>query len=136
MSELTQIVDLFKQLRDDTVTLVREEIVLAKTEATEKIGKFGRNIGFLAAGALTAFTALNFILLATAFLIRGQLVSRDVNEGTATFLGVLIVGVVVGIIAAILIGKAIATLKSSSLTPNKTIRTLKEDKAWVQQKVS
>ncbi len=136
MSELTQIVDLFKQLRDDTTTLVREEIVLAKTEASEKMAKFAHNIGFLAAGALTAFTALYFILLAIAFLIRGQLILRDVTESTATFLGLLIVGVVVGIIAAILIGKAITTLKSSSLKPNKTIETLKEDKAWVQQKVS
>ncbi len=136
MSELTQIVDLFKQLRDDTTTLVREEITLAKTEASEKMTKFARNIGFLAAGGLTAFTALIFILLAVAFLIRGQLVSNDINEGTATFLGLLIVGVIVGLVAAILIFKALATLKSASLTPNKTIDSLKEDKEWVQQKVS
>lgn len=136
MSELTQIVDLFKQLRDDTTTLVREEITLAKTEAGEKAAKFARNIGFLAVGALIALSAVHFILLGIAFLIRGQLVSRDINEGTATFLGLLIVGVVVGIVAAILVGKAVATLKSASLTPNKTIESLKEDKEWVQQKVS
>jgi hypothetical protein len=46
------------------------------------------------------------------------------------------VAIVVGILAAILISKALATLKKASLTPNKTIGTLKEDKQWVQSKIS
>jgi hypothetical protein len=136
MSEFTHIIDLLKQLRDDTTTLVREEIVLAKTEASEKIGSVARNAGFLALGALTALSALHFVLLAIAFLIRGQLVSRDIDESMATFLGLLIVGVVVGIVAAFLIAKALATFRKTSLTPDKTIHTLQEDKAWVQEKIS
>jgi len=136
MSELTHIVDLLRQLRDDSTTLVREEITLAKTEAGEKFAIFGRNAAFLALGALTALSALQFVLLGIAFLIRGQLVARDMNEGTATFVGLLIVGAVVGIVAAILITKALATFKKTPLSPTKTIDTLQEDKAWVQQKIS
>ena len=136
MSELTNIVDLLKQLRDDTTTLVREEVALAKTEAGEKVSTYARNAGFLAGGALVAWSALHFLLLGLAFLIRGQLVQRDYDEGTATFIGLLVVAILVGIVAAILISKALATLKKASLTPNKTIGTLKEDKQWVQNKIS
>lgn len=136
MSELTNIVDLLKQLRDDTTTLVREEVALAKTEAGEKVATYARNAGFLAAGALVAWSAIHFLLLGLAFLIRGQLVERGFNEGTATFLGLLIVAIIVSIIAAVLISKALATLKKASLTPTKTIGTLKEDTQWVQSKIS
>jgi hypothetical protein len=136
MNELTNIVDLLKQLRDDTTTLVREEVALAKTEAGEKVATYARNTGFLAGGALVGWSAVQFLLLGLAFVIRRQLIARDFDEGTATFLGLFVVAVVVGIIAAILLSKALATLKKASLTPTKTIGTLKEDKQWVQNRIS
>ena len=58
------------------------------------------------------------------------------SEANASLLGFLIVGVAVGMIGAVLIVKALNTLKTESLTPTKTAETLKEDKEWVQDKVS
>lgn len=136
MSDLTHITDLLKQLRDDTTTLVREEVALAKTEVSEKTSLLGRNVAFLVAGALVGYSALILILLALAFLLREQFVSRGMAEGMATFLGLLIVGALVGIISAILIVKALNTLKKQSLAPQRTIETLKQDKVWVQSKAS
>ena len=43
---------------------------------------------------------------------------------------------VVGVIGAILILKSLNTLKKEPLTPTKTAETLKQDKEWVQNKVS
>jgi len=58
------------------------------------------------------------------------------SEGISMFLGLLIVGAIVGGLSAALITKGIAGLKSTSLAPEKTVRTLKEDKNWVQTKVT
>jgi hypothetical protein len=58
------------------------------------------------------------------------------NPASASLLGFLIVGAVVGAIGTLLIVKALNTLKKEPLTPTKTAETLKEDKKWVQSKVS
>jgi hypothetical protein len=134
--EQSSIVYLLKKLRDDTTTLVRDEISLAKTEVSEKIASTSRNVGYLAAGALVAYAALVLILLGTSFLLRDLFVLQGMKEASATLLGFLIVGAIVGGIGAILITKALNTLKRESLTPTKTAETLKEDKEWVQSKVS
>ena len=134
--EQTSIVYLLKKLRDDTTTLVRDEISLAKTEVSEKIASTSRNVGYLAAGALVAYAALILILLGISFLLRDLFILQGVKEANATLWGFLTVGVVVGGIGAILIIKALNTLKRESLTPTKTAETLKEDKEWVQGKVS
>jgi hypothetical protein len=135
-NEQSSIVYLLKKLRDDTATLVRDEISLAKTEISEKIAGTSRNVGYLAAGALVAYAALILILQGLSFLLGGLFVLWGMNEASATLLGFLMVGAVVGVIGAILIVKALNTLKKEPLTPTKTAETLKEDKEWVQSKVS
>lgn len=128
------LVTLLKQLRDDTTTLVREEVALAKTEMSEKASKFSRNAAFLAAGAMIGYTALLLILLALGFLLAEFFVSQGMRDGTATFLGLLIVGVIVGAISGALISKGIKTLKGEKLAPERTIETLREDKEWAQRR--
>ena len=76
------------------------------------------------------------ILQGISFLLRDLFISGGMNQASASLLGFLIVGGVVGIIGAILIVKALDTLKKEPLTPTKTAETLKEDKEWVQSKVS
>jgi hypothetical protein len=135
-NEESSIVYLLKKLRDDTSTLVRDEISLAKTEISEKIASTSRNVGYLAAGALVAYAALILILLGFSFLLGGLFLSWGMSEASAALLGFLVVGAVVGAIGAILVIKALDTLKKEPLTPTKTAGTLKEDKEWVQSKVS
>ena len=136
MNEESSIVYLLKKLRDDTTTLVRDEISLAKTEISEKIASTSRNVGYLAAGTLVAYAALMLILQGISFLLRDLFISGGMNQASASLLGFLIVGGVVGIIGALLIVKALNTLKREPLTPTKTAETLREDKEWVQNKVS
>ena len=134
-NEESSIVYLLKKLRDDTTALVHDEISLAKTEISEKIATTSRNVGYLAAGALVAYAALILILQGIGLLLRDLFISGGMNQPSASLLGFLIVGGVVGIIGAILIVKALDTLKKEPLTPTKTAETLKEDKEWVQSKV-
>jgi len=128
------LVDLLKQLRDDTTTLVREEVSLAKTEMSEKASTFSRNAAFIAAGALVGYTALLMLLMALGALLAQFFMSLGMRDGTASFLGFLIVALIVGGISAFLISKGIKTLKGNTLAPEKTIETLKEDKDWAQRK--
>jgi hypothetical protein len=134
--EQSSIVYLFKKLRDDTATLVRDEISLAKTEISEKIASTSRNVGYLAAGALVAYAALMVILQGLSLLLRALFIAGGMSEASASLLGFLIIGAVVGVIGAILILKSLNTLKKEPLTPTKTGETLKQDKEWVQNKVS
>jgi len=136
MNEESSIVYLLKKLRDDTSTLVRDEISLAKTEISEKIASTSRNVGYLAVGALVAYAAVILFLQGIGLLLRDLFISGGMNQASASLLGFLIVGGVIGIIGALLIAKALNTLKKEPLTPTKTAETLREDKEWVQNKVS
>ena len=135
-NEQSSIVCILKKLRDDTTNLVRDEISLAKTEISEKIANTSRNVGYLAAGALVAYAALMLILQGISFLLRDFFILGGLNEASASLFGFMIVGAVVGVVGALLIVKALNTLKKEPLTPTKTAGTLKEDKEWVQNKVS
>ena len=136
MNEESSIVYLLKKLRDDTTALVRDEISLAKTEISEKIASTSRNVGYLAVGALVAYAALILFLQGIGLLLRDLFISGGMNQASASLLGFLIVGGVIGIIGALLIVKALNTLKKEPVTPTKTAETLREDKEWVQNKVS
>jgi hypothetical protein len=136
MNEQPSLVDLLKNLRDDTTNLVRDEISLAKTEIGEKISSASRNIGYLAAGALVAYAGLVVFLQGIGFLLRKLMIAGGMNEASATWLGFFIVGLVVCGIGAALVFKALETLKKERLTPTKTAETLKQDKEWVQSKMS
>jgi Putative Actinobacterial Holin-X, holin superfamily III len=135
-NEESSIVYLFKKLRDDTTTLVRDEVSLAKTEISEKITSTSRNVGYLAAGALVAYAAGILILQGISLLLRDLLILGGMNQTSASLLGFLIVAAVTGLVGVFLIVKALNTLKKEPLTPTKTAETLKEDKEWVQNKVS
>jgi hypothetical protein len=135
-NEESSIVYLLKKLRDDTTTLVRDEISLAKTEISEKIASTSRNVGYLAAGALVAYAALILLLQGISLLLRDLFIMGGMNPASASLLGFLIVAAVIGVIGALLVVKALKTLKNEPLTPTKTAETLREDKEWVQNKVS
>ena len=116
--------DLVKQLADQTSTLVRQEMDLAKAELTQKGKEAGKGaglfagaavIGLLAAGALTAFLIM---------LLDGAL---------ANWLSALIVGVVFAAIAG---ARALAGKKriqrATPPVPEQTVETVKEDVQWAK----
>ena len=111
------IADLIKELRDDALLLVRQEVALAKTEMSEKIGRALRNTAYAIAGALVAFLGLVFILQAVTAFIGVGLKAAGVASEQCLWLAPLIVGLVVAIIGTILVTKGIATLKNETLVP-------------------
>jgi uncharacterized membrane protein YqjE len=116
--------ELLKQLSDQTTTLVRQEIELAKLELQEKgkkagigAGMFGGAgvLGLYAVGALTAT-----IILALATFLPG-------------WVAALIVTVVYGAIAGVLALRGKAKVKEATPPlPKQAVDTTKEDVRWVK----
>ena len=118
--------DLFGDLATEMSNLVRQEVALAKVEVTQKAKYVGRNVGYLVVGGAVAYAALLAILAAIIMLL-----ARVMPHWGAT----LIVGVVVGAVGWMLIGKAITALQQADLTPRETVETLKEDATWMKQQI-
>ena len=135
MTEQPTVGELLKDLREESTLLLRQEIALAKKEISEKISTAAQNLAYLAGGALVAYCAITFILLAISSLMAQTLAAHDVSIGWAIFLGLLIVGLIIGAVSIVMIVKGVQTLKKMSLTPEKTVETLKEDKTWAQNKI-
>lgn len=125
--------DLIRDLRDESITLVRQQIELAKTETNEKIAKTGRNTAFLGAGALIAYAGLIYLLQFMNWGGRQLLQTWGLSAEVSLWLMPLILGVVIGTIGYILIQKAISTFKHMKAAPERTLESLKEDQQWLKK---
>lgn len=135
-TEENNLASLLKQLRDDTTALVRDEIALAKTEMIEKVSKMARHGAALAAGVLLGFAALTPLLVGLGFALGILLVSWGLSSGLATLLGFLIVALITGCVSAVIVISALNRFKKESLKPRRTLESLKNDKNWIQNKLS
>jgi uncharacterized membrane protein YqjE len=116
--------ELLTRLADETTTLVRQELELAKAEMTEKGRTAGPGIGMvgaagglalLAAGALTAF----FILV--------------LDEVMPDWFAALIVAVVYGLVAFVLFERGKERVEEASPPiPQQTVDSVKEDVEWAK----
>ena len=117
---------LFGELAEETRTLLRQEMDLAKTELSEKAAFAGKNAGFAAAGGLV-------ILMGALPVIAGIVIALGHAIGYAT--SAFIVGIVLMAIGAFLTMKALKAFKSEPLAPVKTQRQLKETKEWAKEQM-
>jgi len=120
--------ELFKQLAQDSATLVRQEMALAKAEMTQNLKAAARDATMVAIGGGVALLGLLVLILFLVLVIGDAL-----NEYWA---GALIVGLLFLIIGGVLAMGALKRLKHDSLTPARTIDTLKEDKQWAQSEIN
>jgi hypothetical protein len=114
---------LLSDLASETVLLFRQELALLKAELHEMFGQIGQGAAALGAGALIAFSGW-LVLLAAAVL------------GLATVLpawaAALIVAVVTLGISGILLVIGKKRLDARKLMPTRTLRSLREDEAWLR----
>jgi uncharacterized membrane protein YqjE len=116
--------ELLKQLANETTTLVRQELELAKTEMREKAGQAGPGVGMWGAAGVTALLALGSL---TAFLILA------LDGAMPNWLAALLVGLVYAAIAGVLYVRGKERVeRAGSPVPEKTVETLKEDVQWAK----
>jgi hypothetical protein len=115
--------ELFSELAQETSTLVRQEVNLAKTEMSQKASTAGKHIGVLAAGGALAYAGLLAILAGIIALL---------NDVMPLWVAALLVGIVVAIVGYLLIRKGLDALKREDFAPRETLETLKEDQQWAK----
>jgi hypothetical protein len=116
--------ELLKQLADETTTLMRQELDLAKAEMREKAGKAGPGFGMWGAAGVTALLAAGAL---TAFLILA------LDGVLPNWLAALIVGLVYTSIAGVLyVNGKHRVEEAGSPVPQKTIESVKEDVQWAK----
>ncbi len=126
---------LLRELRDQGITLLRQEAALAKAEVSEKSSVLGRNLSFLLFAALTAFAGFVILLMAA---VAGTAIGlgRVGQAHNASWLAPLIVGGLVTLIGIALVQNAKRKLKQTNVVPERTVRTMKENQQWIASKVS
>ena len=119
--------ELFSDLAQETSTLVRQEVALAKTEMSHKASRAGRHIGVLAAGGAVAYAGLLAILAGVIVLL---------DNVMPLWASALLVGVVVAVVGYLLARRAIDALKREDFAPRETVQTLKEDQQWAKDQTT
>lgn len=120
------VAELMRELSEQTSTLVRQEMELARAELTAKGKQAGLGIGMFGAAGIVALYAVGGL---TAFLI------LVLSQGMKGWLAALIVTVVYAAVAGILalIGKS-RVQRSVPPTPEQTVQTVKEDVHTIEQR--
>lgn len=116
--------DLLRQLSQETATLVRQEIELAKAEVTQKGKTAGVGVGIVGAAGVVALLALGAL---TACLV------LVLDIWMPAWVAALIIAVVLGGVAAFLglRGKE-KVQEAGAPVPEQTVETVKEDIEWAK----
>jgi uncharacterized membrane protein YqjE len=116
--------ELLKRLSNETTTLVKMELDLAKAEMTQKGKEAGEGAGFLGGAGVVGLLALGSL---TAFLI------LLLDGAMPNWLAALIVTVLWAAVAGALALSGKKKLQQATpAAPEQTIETLKEDAAWAK----
>jgi hypothetical protein len=133
--ESRSIIDLIKELREESKHLVKQEIHLAKTEISEKMQVAGRSALYLVAGGAVAYAGLIVLLVGVSALVAMGLDRAGMQSGVAAWLGPILVGLLVLLTGFLLVVKAKKNFTNEPMKPERTISSLKENKEWTQQKL-
>ena len=114
---------LMKELSSDTSRLIRQEIQLAQAEMRQKAKVAGTGAGMLAGAAVASLMTLGVLSAAVIILI--ALV-------TPLWVAAVIVTAVWAIVTAVLAFVGRKRLQETSLKPEQTVETAKEDLSWAK----
>jgi len=110
--------ELVSEVTGEIATLFRKEVELARVETSEQVSRAAKAGAMLGAAAVVGFLTLILLAFAAAWGL-----SEVVPEGVAF----LIVGVVFGIVAAVLASAGKKKIASINPVPDQTVQTLKAD---------
>jgi hypothetical protein len=121
------LVELFKDLADDTRTLVQQEIELARLEVAQSTKRIARDGAWIWAGAVVLTVGLICLALALALGIGALLDSY--------WLGALITAAVFLLAGVLLAWIGVRDLTSGGLLPSNPLSSLQEDRDWAKREL-
>ena len=134
-SHPNSIVGLLQTLRDETTTLLRQEVALAKAELSENISTTGKHAAALAAGGFFAYSGLIVLLIGIGHLLGVGLIRAGLDPEFSQWLAPTLVGLAVALVGWGLVAKAKHAMSANKLVPRETIESLKTTKQWAQAKL-
>jgi uncharacterized membrane protein YqjE len=106
--------------------IVRAEFRLAKTELSEKVNAASKPAITLGAALLIGLYGCGFLLLSVVYAL---------SRVMAAWAAALSVGGLLTIVGCVLAVSSRTKLKKLHATPDKTVRSLKEDAQWAKQQI-
>ena len=125
---------LLRELRDETSTLLRQEVALAKTELKENVSRAGHHATQIAIGSFVAYAGIIVLLIGIGHLLGAVLTRAGVDPQVAQWLAPSGIGLGVAIIGWSLLAKAKNALIHDDLAPRQTIDSLRTHKQWARNK--
>ncbi len=125
------LVALFSDLWRETSTLVHEEAELAKAELSEKVSQVGTGATEMAVGGLIVFAGFIVLLFAA---VNG--LAMILPPEHAAWLAPLIVGLAVMVMGFIALAHGKHEMSAESLTPHRSMESLRRDAQLAREHVS
>lgn len=122
---------LFRDLAVASAELLRGELRVARMEASEVGSRVARGTAQVALGAVLLLLGTLALATGTVLLAGDQWLPDD-----RYWLAAFVILVITSALAGWLARRGIAQLHPSRLAPEQTIETLKEDKAWLKQRLT
>lgn len=134
-SPSTSIPGLLRDLRDESTTLLRQEVALAKSEMRENVSRLGNHAVQIAIGGFVAYAGIIVLLIGIGHLLGALLIRSGMDPEVAQWLAPSIVGLIVAIIGWVMLSRAKGALAHDDLAPKQTIASLRDNKQWAQDKI-
>ena len=117
--------ELFGELSQQTSTLVKKEIELARLEVTRSVSDVARNAAMGVAGGLVAYAGAIVLLIGLGWLLA--------TLGLPVWVALVIVGGLTLAIGGFLAYRAMDAMRKARLVPDRTVETIKEDVEWAKE---
>jgi hypothetical protein len=127
--------NLLHELRDETTTLLRQEVALAKAELSEKARCFTGHALQMVIGGAVAYAGLIVLLFGFADLIAVALNRAGASADVAAWLGPALVGLVIALVGYFMLSRARKAMAADNLMPERTLDSLRQNKVWAQSKI-
>lgn len=116
--------ELFADLSEQTVGLIRQEMRLAKVELSENLASAGRQAILIGVAMAFGLAAVIAIAAAVALLL--------IDAGVEPWLAAILTAAVMGVAAYLLAQSGMTALRKTSITPVETIHSIKETTEWLK----
>jgi len=117
--------ELFSELSQQTSTLVKKEVELARHEITRSVTELGRNAAIIVVGGIVAYAGFIVLLLGIAWALA--------EAGLPLWVGLLVVGLIVVVVGAVLAFYAIQQMRQAKVVPEKTVKTVQDNVRWAKE---
>ena len=131
----TTLPTLLRDLRDETTTLLRQEVALAKAELKENASRMGGHAAHIAIGGFVGYAGVIVLLIGLGLLISSLLVRAGMDPDLAQWLAPAALGAIVALIGWSMVSRAKKALATDEVKPRQVIESMRENKEWAQSKL-